>query len=148
MKTRTRRHYLIKKRLQLGLTFRFLFLAILFALFIAFEVYITIWPVVSGAIPEDLMNVVRYQVFFRSLCFVLPVIFVITAFSILFSHRIAGPIYRFEQTLDKLIQGEDVELIKLRPGDELEELATRLNELICIVKKSKDPMRKDSPPPK
>ena len=138
MKIKTRKRYLIKKRLQLGLTFRFLFLTILFSFFIAFEVYITIWPVVSGAIPEDLMNIVRYQVFFRSLCFILPVIFVIAAFSIIFSHRIAGPIYRFEQTLDKLIQGEDVEVIKLRPGDELEELATKLNELIGMVKKSKD----------
>jgi len=148
MKIRIRRHYLIKKRLQLGLTFRFLFLTILFALFIGFEVYITVWPVVSEVIPKDLMNVVKYQVFLRLLCFAFPVIFVIVAFSIVFSHRIAGPIYRFEQTLDKLIQGEDTEYIHLRKGDELNGLAEKLNELIRIIKRSKDPTKKDSPPPK
>lgn len=141
---RIRRHYLIKKRLQLGLTSRFLFLTILFSLFIGFEVYVTIWPVASGFISEDSMELVKHQIFFRFLFFVFPIIFVIAAFSIIFSHRIAGPIYRFEQTLDKLIQGEDVEVIKLRPGDELEELATKLNELIHIVKRQ-IPQKKDSP---
>ena len=143
-----RHHYLIKKRMQLGLTFRFLFLTILFFLFIGFEAYITIWPVVSGLIPKDLMGLVKYQIFFRLLFFAFPVIFVIAASSIVFSHRIAGPIYRLEQTLDKLIKGEDTEYIQLRKGDELKGLAVRLNELIRILGKSKDPMKKDSPPPK
>ena len=145
---RIRRHYLIKKRLQFGLTSRFLFFTILFSLFIGFEVYITIWPVASGFISEDSMELVKHQIFFRFLFFVFPIIFVIVAFSIIFSHRIAGPIYRFEQTLDKLIQGEDVEYIRLRKNDELKGLAAKLNELIRIVKKSRDPMKKDSPPPK
>lgn len=148
MEKKIRHHYLIKKRMQLGLTFRFLFFTIVFSLFIGFEVYITIWPVVSEVIPKDLMNLVKYQIFFRLLLFAFPVIFVIVASSIVFSHRIAGPIYRFEQTLDKLIKGEDTEYIQLRKGDELKGLAVRLNELICMVGKSKDPMKKDTPPPK
>jgi len=81
------------------------------------------------------------------LFFAFRVIFVIVASSIVFSHRIAGPIYRFEQTLDKLIKGERTEYIQLRKGDELSTLATKLNELIGIVGKSKDAMKKDSPPP-
>jgi len=120
----------------------------LFSLFIGFEVYITIWPVASGFISEDSMELVKHQIFFRFLFFLFPIIFVIVAFSIIFSHRIAGPIYRFEQTLDKLIQGEDVEYIRLRKNDELKGLAAKLNDLIRIVKKSRDPMKKDSPPPK
>jgi signal transduction histidine kinase len=133
--------------MQLGLTFRFLFLTILFFLFIGFEAYITIWPVVSEVIPKDLMDLVKYQIFFRLLFFIVPVIFVIAASSIVFSHRIAGPIYRFEQTLDKLIKGEDTEYIQLRKGDELKGLAVRLNELIGTLGKSKNPMKKGGPPP-
>ena len=144
---RIRRHYLIKKKMQLGLTFRFLFLTILLSLFIGFEVYITVWPVVSGVISKDLMNLVRNQVFYRSLFFVLPLLFVIVAFSIIFSHRIAGPVYRLEHTLDMVIKGEDVRDIKLRKGDELQELAARINDLIHIVKKAKAPITKDSSPP-
>ena len=135
IKTRGLKNYLIKKRMQLGLTLRFLFLTILFALFIGFEAYITIWPVVSEVIPENLVSLVRYQIFFRLFLFIFPVIFVIAGFSIVFSHRIAGPIYRFEQTLDDLIQGKEVKFIHLRKGDELQELAAKINELIRVVKK-------------
>jgi sensor histidine kinase YesM len=132
---RIRSHYLIKKRMQLGLTLRFLFLIVVFSLFIGFEVYITIWPVVSGVIPKGLMNLVWHQIFFRLLCFSVPVFFVITAFSVIFSHRIAGPLYRLEQTLDKIIQGDHAESIQLRKGDELEELAEKINKLIHILRK-------------
>jgi sensor histidine kinase YesM len=62
---------------------------------------------------------------------------VIIGFTIVFTHRIAGPIYRFELTLDRLNQGEDVPLIKLRPGDELKELAEKINDMILLIKNSK-----------
>jgi hypothetical protein len=77
-------------------------------LFIGFKVYITIWPVVSEVISKDTMSFVRYQIFIGAIFFFLPFIFVLTASSILLSHRIAGPLYRIELTLDKLIQGEEV----------------------------------------
>jgi sensor histidine kinase YesM len=143
---RIRAKYLINKRMQLGLTFRFVFLTILFSLFMGFEVYITIWPVVSGSIPEPLMNLVRYQIIVRLLLFLIPISFVITGFSIILTHRIAGPIYRLEKTLDELIQGEDVRYIKLRKNDELKDLAAKLNEVIRIIKEFRAPEKKDSPP--
>jgi len=93
------------------------------------------------------MNFVKYQIFFRIVCFSFPLILVLTALTMIFSHRIAGPIYRFEQTLDKLIQGEDVEYVRLRKSDELKGFADKLNELIRIVKKLKSPQNEDIPPP-
>jgi signal transduction histidine kinase len=59
---------------------------------------------------------------------------VIAGFSIIFTHRIAGPVYNLERTLDRLNQGEDVNLIKLRDGDELQELATKINQVIMCMK--------------
>jgi len=144
---KTRGKYLIKKRMQLGLTFRFLFLIIIFSLFIGFEVYITIWPAVSEAIPQDLLDLVMDQIFFRMICFIFPVLFVITAFSIVFSHRIAGPIYHLEKSLDRLIRGDDVETIRLRKSDALKELAEKINSLVLMVKQSRVPEQKDSPSP-
>ena len=138
MRRRSLRNYLIKKDIQLGLTYRFLFILIIFSLFIGFQAYITFWPVAKGFITKELINLVRYQVLIRMLLFSLPLIVVILGLTIVFTHRIAGPIYRFELTLDKLIQGEDVALINLRPGDELQELAKKINELISQIKKSKD----------
>ena len=133
-----RRTYLIKKRMQLKTTIRVIFVVIFFSLFVGFEVYITIWPAVSGFLPKDIMSLVQQQIFFRAIFFLLPFIFVITASSILLSHRVAGPLYRIELTLDKLIQGQDVEYIRLRKNDELKELAEKINRLIPIVKKSKE----------
>ena len=143
---RIRAKYLINKRMQLGLTFRFVFLTILFSLFMGFEVYITIWPVVSGSITEPLMNLVSYQILVRLLLFLIPISLVITGFSIILTHRIAGPVYRLEKTLDELIQGEDVRYIKLRKNDELKDLAAKLNEVVRIIKELRAPENKDGPP--
>ena len=128
------KNYLIKKNIQLGLTLRFLLVLILFSLFIGFQAYITIWPVASSYISQDLMNLVRYQVIVRLLLFSIPLLFVIMGSTVIFTHRIAGPIYRFERTLDKLIKGEDTPPINLRPGDELRELADKINDLIRLRK--------------
>ena len=138
MRLRDPRNYLIKKRMQLGLTFRFLFLIILFTLFIAFEVYIIIWPVVTGYISADLLSIVKYQILFRFFIFIVPVVIVIGIMSIIFSHRIAGPIFNIEKKLNKLIEEKDVDLIRLRKGDELKELAEMINKLILLVKRSND----------
>jgi hypothetical protein len=138
MVRRDPRNYLIKKKMQLGLTFRFLFLMVLFTLFLGFEAYITIWPVVLEYIPRDLMGLVIHQILFRLLFFILPVIFVICMIVIIFSHRIAGPIYNIEQKLGKLAKGEDIGSIKLRKGDEWNELAEAVNKLISLVKDSKN----------
>lgn len=43
------------------------------------------------------------------------------------THRVAGPLYRFEQTLDKMLAGDLRHTITLRAKDEGKELATKLN---------------------
>ena len=49
--------------------------------------------------------------------------------TILFSHRIAGPMYRFEKTVETLTEGNFSIRIKLRKRDEFHELADGLNGL-------------------
>jgi HAMP domain-containing protein len=132
-------HYLINKRMQLAFTARFLVVAVLFALFIGFQVYVTIWPVASGFVPDHLMHLVRHQIFVRTILFLIPAAFVMIAFSIIISHRVAGPLHRIERTIDEVVRGEDVAYIRLRKKDEqeLKHLATKINELIAIIKKSR-----------
>ena len=137
MRKRIRKKYLIDKKMQFRLTIRFFFLTLLFSLFVGFEAYITVWPVVSGAIPEHVKAQVLSQISFRFFVFVLPVFLVIAAFSAVFSHRIAGPLHRLEQTLEALIQGEDVEHIHVRRHDELHGLAEKINKLIDMIHASK-----------
>ena len=51
-------------------------------------------------------------------------------FSIYLTHRLAGPVYRIEQTARELIRGNLALRIRLRKGDELHELAGLLNEVL------------------
>ena len=121
--------------MQLGVTIRFMMVTILFALFIGFEVYISIWPVVSEFVPKEVMHLVRRQVLVRTALFLIPIILVIASFTILISHRVAGPLFRIQRTIDDLVRGEDVQDIRLRKKDELKGLAAKVNELIALVRK-------------
>ena len=129
-----RTHYLINKPMQFKLILQFVIFILIFASFIVFELYITVWPVVSSYIPQSVSDVVISKVIFRLLCFSIPILFVLVAFIMIFSNRIAGPLYRLEKTLDKLIQGEDVEIIKLRKKDDLKPLISKINAVILHIK--------------
>lgn len=59
----------------------------------------------------------------------------IALLTIFFSHKLAGPIYRLEKTCHNLINGDYTEKIFLRKGDELQNLAGLLNEVISITHK-------------
>jgi len=127
-------NYLINERMQLTLTFRFLILSLLFTIFIGMLMFFVIWPVVRIYIPPALVSVMLQQLISKlySTSFILLII--IAGFSIVFTHKIAGPVYNLEKTLEKLNQGEDVGLIRLRDGDELQELATKVNQVIVCMK--------------
>ena len=127
-------HYLINKPIQYKLTFRFIIFMLVFAFFILFELYLTVWPVVSPYIPKGVSALIKSQVFFRLLCFTPPIIFVLAAFIIIFSNRIAGPLYRLEKTLDSLLNGEDVDILRLREKDELKALISKVNDIILYIK--------------
>jgi signal transduction histidine kinase len=116
---------------------RFLIIISMLFAFIGFEAYITAWPVVSQFVPEDSMDLVNKLIMVRFFYFIFPILFVITAFTIIITHRIAGPIFRLERTLDRLIQGEDVEPMQLRRGDELKGLVAKINDLILLVRESR-----------
>ncbi len=56
--------------------------------------------------------------------------------SLLLSHRIAGPLYRFETTLDNMQQGRLDNIIQLRDKDEGKELARKINEFNAQLSQS------------
>jgi len=133
---RRRVHYLIDRKMQLTCTARFLVITVLFGLFMGFLAYVTIWPVASAFIPKGLIDLVKHQIFVRTILFLIPAIFVITGFGIVVSHRIAGPIFRIKRTINDVVRGKEVELIRLRKKDEkaLKDLAESINKLMGLVK--------------
>lgn len=54
--------------------------------------------------------------------------------ALLVSHHMAGPLFRLEHDLDKLLNGENVKF-HFRKGDKLERLAIKLNECLALSKK-------------
>jgi signal transduction histidine kinase len=58
------------------------------------------------------------------------VIFQIVLLTVFFSHKIAGPVYRFERVCNNMIEGNYTDVIKLRKGDEMQNLASLLNEVV------------------
>jgi sensor histidine kinase YesM len=49
------------------------------------------------------------------------------------THRIVGPLYRIRKTLQAVAAGEEMDLVKLREGDLLQELKDDLNEMLKVL---------------
>jgi len=65
---------------------------------------------------------------------VLIVIVQIVLLTIFISHKIAGPLYRLEKVCHALIEGNYNERVKLRKGDEMQNLAQLMESVIQLTK--------------
>ena len=63
-----------------------------------------------------------------------PGILFVGIVSLIYSHRIAGPIYRLKKAIEALQDGKEIGYIKVRPGDEFQDLADSLEKLRVILK--------------
>jgi len=54
--------------------------------------------------------------------------------SLLFSHAIAGPLFRLRRSIDMLAQGKDIEPLNFRHSDEFRELASSFEKLRIFLK--------------
>jgi nitrate/nitrite-specific signal transduction histidine kinase len=64
---------------------------------------------------------------------ILIIVVQIALLTIFFSHKLAGPIYRFEKMCHTLIEGNYTDKIYLRRGDEMQNLAQLINEVIRMT---------------
>lgn len=128
-----RRNYFIKKRFQSNFILKFCILVILAALISAFVIYhfssqsvttvfensrLTIKPstefIMPGLILSSLISVI--------------IVGIATIVVVLFmSHRIAGPLYKFESSLERIASGDVSFDIYFRRGDEAKRLAEVFN---------------------
>jgi nitrogen fixation/metabolism regulation signal transduction histidine kinase len=61
---------------------------------------------------------------------ILLVVLQIVMMTVFFSHKLAGPVYRFEKACRSVINGHYNDVITLRKGDQMLELSLLLNEAI------------------
>ena len=50
--------------------------------------------------------------------------------TVFFSHKVAGPVYRFEKVCHNMLSGNYTDQIHLRKGDEMQNLAVLINEVL------------------
>ncbi|PJC48342.1 MAG: hypothetical protein CO035_04010 [Candidatus Omnitrophica bacterium CG_4_9_14_0_2_um_filter_42_8] len=135
-----RRKYIIQRGLQfryIGLVFG---LALIASIVTGWTVFATGWyflgEKLASVYPQGrLIYVLRATniALIRNLLLVSPLIFIL---GLLFSHRIAGPVYRITKTLEEIIKGNLGLKIKLREGDELVDLAYMINNLTDNLNKA------------
>ena len=130
------RNYLIKRKMQIRITAKFVFFALISSLLSGAMVYLTLWPTLSTLIPPDVFPILQANIVFTLFCAVVPIVLLIFVSGTIITHRVAGPIYNIENKLDKAIRGEDIDLIRLRKDDELQELAEKINALLQKLKDS------------
>lgn len=124
-----RRIRLVRPRLQLRLMGAFLGLSLL-ALTLQYLVFQRLLADAATALPNDgallltQTNARLATVFLVSVALLLPATF---AVGLLVTHRLIGPIYRFEVYLRQVIAKETSEPCRIRKGDELQDLCDLIN---------------------
>jgi len=73
----------------------------------------------------------------------LVIMIILTIFGIRYSHRIAGPVFRINSDIDKVLQGKTGIRIKLREKDRLQQVALKVNKLIQRLENAEKGNRKD-----
>ena len=66
---------------------------------------------------------------------------VIVPYSLVYSHKVAGPVYRFQKSLDLLLEGQLDFMIRLRKKDEFKNIAEKMNSLIDYMRRNIEEVR-------
>jgi len=80
--------------------------------------------------PFEILSDVSYAIIIRVTMVLILTLVTIGAYGVIFLHRVAGPVYRFRQTLLKANRGEIPQDIKLREGDFFHDMAHDINVVL------------------
>ncbi|MDZ4165696.1 MAG: methyl-accepting chemotaxis protein [Smithellaceae bacterium] len=133
--TLARRHYYIDKKFQSAFAVKFLVIVALAAIaFLALFLYNSQGTITAGYTGSEVRLLQTGAFFLPTLLLSTSVIIIVSVavgliVMILFSHRIAGPLFRFEKILTELYNGDLTLRFKLREKDQFKELAERINGL-------------------
>lgn len=130
-----RRNYFIKKKFQTTFLLKFVVLLLVEAMLIAgLFLYVSNDTITAGYLNSTLRVEKTPDFFFISLFLVILIIglgigMVGMTIFILLSHQIAGPLYKFENTLKQMAEGDLTIRIDLRKTDQMIEFKEAINAL-------------------
>ena len=132
-----RKNYFIKKRFQTNFSVYFVILIILEAFLIGtLFLYVSRGTLTTAYLPEGLRiecTASFFQVSFILISLIVAVTIGLSATGVFIylTHRMAGPLYRFEKSLEEIASGGNLcYRISLRKTDQFEELQDALNSFI------------------
>ena len=131
---RRRKRYFIKPGFQSRLTAIFILIVIIVANIVGALVYgFSVEKLENKLVEESKLPVDSKQLGQALLPGVIIAelisIFVVAFICIFVTHTIAGPVYRMERVVRNIGEGDLTHFIKLRPKDELKDLADAMNEM-------------------
>lgn len=132
-----RRNYFIKKAFQANFSLRFAALLLIEALLIVgLFLYISRGALTTGYQGPELVIEKTSTFFLGSLILISLIVGIAVGLVgmlvfIFLSHRLAGPLYRFEKSLEEISRGNLTYRFRLRRTDQLEDLAQALNQFIA-----------------
>jgi len=128
-----RKQYIVARRFQLKYVGLILALMFLTAAFCSYVVYyssmLLLGEKLANVYPQGRLMAIVNTVNFRillSMIYITPMIIVIGIF---LSHKIAGPVFRIERTLNNMAEGDLSAILALRKGDEMTSLADAINRV-------------------
>ena len=80
--------------------------------------------------PFEILSDVSYKIIIRVTLVLIFTLIIIGAYGVVFLHRVAGPVYRFRQTLLRINRGEMPGDIKIREGDFFHDMAHDINIIL------------------
>ncbi len=136
MNSNRRRLRMARPRLQLRLIYGFLGIAAIalllqYTLFVLVLTNTAVNPASDGVVLLEIVGQRVLLVLVVSFILLLPITMIV---GILATHRIAGPIFRFEKYLQEVIAGETTDECQLRSGDELHELCGLINRSTALIR--------------
>ncbi|MBI5918881.1 MAG: hypothetical protein HY849_05865 [Nitrosomonadales bacterium] len=138
--TNKRRIVLIDHRFQLRMAAAFVMLQVILTGLFAVGLYLFMDSEIHADLAsahasyQSLSQMLLPIVIILSIFSVTLSIVLVTIFVVIISHKIAGPMYRFRIVLESLAQRRFESFTRIRPEDQLGELATSLDRALDVVK--------------
>ena len=133
-----RRKYLINRKLQMQFAWLLVVQAAIPIIILGSSLYIvnkmyllSIQRIVGNTVilDADIQGILNFSMLAMAALLLITALLLIFI-GIRFSHHIAGPLYKLEETISRLAKGEKVEPIYFRKTDMVNGLASKLNEVI------------------
>ncbi len=129
-----RRTIFIKKGLQLRCMVLIVVSVLCGLMIMTLELAVTLnelfdaYPVLMQPVYDEFVPIAT-GFFYKISIYILFVVII----SAIISHKMAGPVYRFEQTCKKIAEGDFSQRIHLRQGDALTDLQQDFNKMMDVV---------------